>query len=137
MSEYGFNTLSVSCGAQPDPATGAVATPIYQTTAYVFEGRRPRCGAVQPPGLRQHLFAHHEPDELSTRRSAFAALEGGRAGLAVASGHAAQLIAFHPLMNPGDEFVAAKQALWRLDHAVQALLRQVRLACEIRRWPEA
>ena len=37
MSEYGFNTLSVHAGAQPDPATGARATPIYQTTSYVFE----------------------------------------------------------------------------------------------------
>ena len=37
MSDYGFNTLSVHAGAQPDPATGARATPIYQTTSYVFE----------------------------------------------------------------------------------------------------
>ena len=37
MADYGFNTLSVHAGAQPDPATGARATPIYQTTAFVFE----------------------------------------------------------------------------------------------------
>ena len=37
MTDYGFNTLSVHAGAQPDPATGARATPIYQTTAFVFE----------------------------------------------------------------------------------------------------
>ena len=37
MADYGFSTLSVHAGAQPDPATGARATPIYQTTAYAFE----------------------------------------------------------------------------------------------------
>ena len=37
MADYGFNTLAVHAGAQPDPATGARATPIYQTTAFVFE----------------------------------------------------------------------------------------------------
>ena len=40
----GFNTLAVHAGAQPDPATGARATPIYQTTAYVFD----RC-SIMPP----------------------------------------------------------------------------------------
>ena len=37
MSEYGFDTLAIHAGAQPDPATGARATPIYQTTSFVFE----------------------------------------------------------------------------------------------------
>jgi O-acetylhomoserine (thiol)-lyase len=37
MAEYGFDTLAVHAGAQPDPATGARITPIYQTSAYVFD----------------------------------------------------------------------------------------------------
>ena len=37
LSEYGFNTLSIHAGAAPDPTTGARATPIYQTTSYVFD----------------------------------------------------------------------------------------------------
>ena len=60
MSDYGFSTLSVHAGAQPDPATGARATPIYQTTAFVFEdallfghhrGQPARHGQVGDPQL--------------------------------------------------------------------------------------
>ena len=58
----GFNTLAIHAGAHPDPATGARATPIYQTTSYRVRERRSRRGAVQPRDLRQHLYAHHEPD---------------------------------------------------------------------------
>ena len=43
MADYGFDTLSVHAGAQPDPATGARATPIYQTTAFVFEAKLADC----------------------------------------------------------------------------------------------
>ncbi len=47
MADYGFNTLAVHAGAQPDPATGARATPIYQTTAFVFEDADHAAAAVQ------------------------------------------------------------------------------------------
>ena len=108
MSEYGFNTLSVHAGAQPDPATGARATPIYQTTAYVFEDAD-HAAALFNLQVFGNIYSRIMNPTNSVLEERIAALEGGRAGLAVASGHAAQLIAFHPLMNPGDEFVAAKQ----------------------------
>ena len=108
MSEYGFNTLAVHAGAQPDPATGARATPIYQTTAYVFEDAD-HAAALFNLQVFGNIYSRIMNPTNSVLEERIAALEGGRAALAVSSGHAAQLIAFHPLMNPGDEFVAAKQ----------------------------
>jgi O-acetylhomoserine (thiol)-lyase len=106
-NQPGFNTLAIHAGAQPDPATGARATPIYQTTLRLRRCRS-RSLAVRPQGLRQHLHPHHEPDPGRARR-ALAALEGGTAALAVASGHAAQLLVFHTIMSPGDNFIAANR----------------------------
>ena len=107
MSDYGFNTLSVHAGAQPDPATGARATPIYQTTAYVFEDAD-HAAALFNLQVFGNIYSRIMNPTNSVLEERVAALEGGRAALAVSSGHAAQLIAFHPLMNPGDEFIAAK-----------------------------
>jgi O-acetylhomoserine (thiol)-lyase len=104
----GFDTLAIHAGAQPDPATGARITPIYQTTAYVFEDVK----------HAQDLFALRAFGNIYTRimnptqavlEAKIAALEGGTAALAVASGHAAQMLAFHTMMHPGDEFVATRQ----------------------------
>jgi O-acetylhomoserine (thiol)-lyase len=107
MSDYGFNTLSVHAGAQPDPATGARATPIYQTTAYVFEDAD-HAAALFNLQVFGNIYSRIMNPTNSVLEERVAALEGGRAALAVSSGHAAQLIAFHPLMNPGDEFIAAR-----------------------------
>ena len=104
----GFDTLALHAGQAPDPATGARITPIYQTTAYVFND-------VQHAS---DLFALRAFGNIYTRimnptqgalEGKVTALEGGTASLAVASGHAAQLLAFHTIMQPGDEFVAARQ----------------------------
>ncbi len=104
----GFDTLALHAGQAPDPATGARITPIYQTTAYVFND-------VQHAS---DLFALRAFGNIYTRimnptqgalEGKVTALEGGTAALAVASGHAAQLLAFHTLMQPGDEFVASRQ----------------------------
>ena len=56
----GFDTLSIHAGAKPDPATGARATPIYQTTSFVFDDADHARFAVRTAGIRQHLYPHHE-----------------------------------------------------------------------------
>ena len=56
-----FDTLSLHAGQQPDPATGARAVPIYQTTSYVFDDTEHAAGAVQPGARRAHLLAHLQP----------------------------------------------------------------------------
>ena len=104
----GFETLAVHAGAQPDPATGARATPIYQTTAYVFQDVK---HAADLFALRAfgNIYTRIMNPTQSVLEAKVAALEGGTAALAVASGHAAQLLAFHTIMQPGDEFVAVRQ----------------------------
>jgi O-acetylhomoserine (thiol)-lyase len=104
----GFSTLAVHAGAKPDPTTGARATPIYQTTSYVFNDvdHAAKLFGLQAFGNIYTRIMSPTSDVLEQR---IAALEGGTAALAVASGHAAQVIVLHALMQPGDEFVAAKQ----------------------------
>jgi len=108
MSDYGFNTLSVHAGAQPDPATGARATPIYQTTAFVFEDAD-HAAALFNLQVFGNIYSRIMNPTNAVLEERVAALEGGRAGLAVASGHAEQLIALHTLMSPGDNIVSARQ----------------------------
>ena len=108
MADYGFDTLSVHAGAQPDPATGARATPIYQTTAFVFEDSD-HAAALFNLQVFGNIYTRIMNPTNAVLEERIAALEGGRAGLSVASGHAAQLIALHTLMGPGDEIVAARQ----------------------------
>src|ERR1700749_2408160 len=108
MSDYGFNTLAVHAGAQPDPATGARATPIYQTTAYVFEDAD-HAAALFNLQVFGNIYSRIMNPTNAVLEERVAALEGGRAALAVSSGHAAQLIALHTLMGPGDNIVAARQ----------------------------
>ena len=108
MSDYGFNTLAVHAGAQPDPATGARATPIYQTTAFVFEDAD-HAAALFNLQVFGNIYSRIMNPTNAVLEERVAALEGGRAALAVGSGHAAQLIALHTLMSPGDNIVAARQ----------------------------
>ena len=108
MADYGFDTLAVHAGAQPDPATGARATPIYQTTSFVFEDAD-HAAALFNLQVFGNIYSRIMNPTNAVLEERIAALEGGRAGLAVASGHAAQLIALHTLMQPGMEIVAARQ----------------------------
>jgi O-acetylhomoserine (thiol)-lyase len=104
----GFNTLAVHAGAKPDPATGARATPIYQTTSFVFDDAD---HAASLFGLKAfgNIYTRIMNPTQAVLEERMAALEGGTAALAVASGHAAQVIVFHNLMQPGDNFVAANK----------------------------
>ncbi len=104
----GFSTLSIHAGAKPDPTTGARATPIYQTTAFVFDDVD---HAASLFGLQAfgNIYTRIGNPTCAVLEERVAALEGGTAGLAVASGHAAQVIVMHALMMPGEEFVASKK----------------------------
>lgn len=102
----GIETLAIHAGAKPDPTTGARATPIYQTTAYQFNDVDHAAALF---GLQAfgNIYTRIMNPTQAVLEERVAALEGGTAALAVASGHAAQLLVFHTLMQPGDEFVAA------------------------------
>lgn len=104
----GFDTLAIHAGAEPDPATGARATPIYQTTSYVFDDADHAASLFNLETFGNIYTRIMNPTQ-AVLEARVAALEGGTAALAVASGHAAQYLTFHTLLNPGDEFVAARQ----------------------------
>jgi O-acetylhomoserine (thiol)-lyase len=104
----GFATLAIHAGAKPDPSTGARITPIYQTASFVFDDVD---HAASLFGLQAfgNIYTRIGNPTNAVLEERVAALEGGTAGLAVASGHAAQVIVMHALMTPGDEFVASKK----------------------------
>ncbi len=104
----GFNTLAIHAGAAPDAATGARATPIYQTTSFVFDDVD---HAASLFGLQAfgNIYSRIGNPTNAVLEERVAALEGGTAALAVASGHAAEFLTFHTLLQPGDEFIAARK----------------------------
>jgi O-acetylhomoserine (thiol)-lyase len=108
MADYGFDTLAVHAGAQPDPATGARATPIYQTTAFVFEDAD-HAAALFNLQVFGNIYSRIMNPTNAVLEERVAALENGRAALSCGSGHAAQLLALHTLMGPGDNIAAARQ----------------------------
>ena len=105
---FHFDTAALHAGGAPDPTTHARATPIYQTTSYVFDDvdQAARLFNLQEFGNVYTRIMNPTTDVLEQR---VAALEGGTAALAVASGHAAQLVVLHTLLEPGDHYVAARQ----------------------------
>jgi O-acetylhomoserine (thiol)-lyase len=104
----GFSTLAVHAGAAPDPSTGARVTPIYQTTSYVFNDVD-HAAALFGLEVFGNIYTRIGGPTQSVLEQRVAALEGGTAAVAVASGHAAQAVVFHTLLQPGDEFVAGRQ----------------------------
>src|SRR6267154_748197 len=104
----GFSTLAVHAGAQPDPTTGARATPIYQTTSFVFNDAD---HAASLFGLQAfgNIYTRIGNPTQAVLEERLAALEGGTAALAVASGHAAQVVVLQQLLMPGDEIIAARK----------------------------
>jgi O-acetylhomoserine (thiol)-lyase len=108
MSQHKLETLTIHAGQQPDPTTNARITPIYQTASYVFNDAEHAANlfALKEFGNIYSRIMNPTNDALEQK---IAALEGGVGALGVASGHAAQLIAFHTLMEPGCNIVAAKK----------------------------
>src|ERR1700721_1004220 len=104
----GFSTLAVHAGAQPDPTTGARATPISQTTSFVVNDAD---HAASLFGLQAfgNIYTRIGNPTNAVLEERVAALEGGTAALAVASGHAAEFLVFHTLLQPGDEFVSSNK----------------------------
>jgi O-acetylhomoserine (thiol)-lyase len=104
--QYGFETLAVHAGAAPDPATGARALPIYQTTAYAFDDADHAAALfnLQTVGFIYSRLTNPTNSALETR---IASLEGGRGCTVASSGHAAQVRALFPLVQPGAEIVAS------------------------------
>ncbi|GAB3704181.1 O-acetylhomoserine aminocarboxypropyltransferase/cysteine synthase [Spirosoma flavus] len=105
MSELHFDTLQLHAGQEPDTATNSRAVPIYQTTSYVFNDSAHGADlfALRAFGNIYTRIMNPTSDVFEKR---IAALEGGVAALAVASGQAAQFIALNNILSVGDNFVS-------------------------------
>ncbi|HET6182121.1 MAG TPA: O-acetylhomoserine aminocarboxypropyltransferase [Acetobacteraceae bacterium] len=104
---FAFETRAVHAGAAPDPTTGARITPIFQTASYVFEDADHAASLFNLHSFG-HIYGRLSNPTVAVLEERVASLEGGRAALAAASGHAAQFLLFATLMEPGDEFVASR-----------------------------
>jgi len=105
-ANWSFETKQVHAGAAPDPTTGARATPIYQTTSYVFRDTE---HAANLFGLAEfgNIYTRIMNPTQDVLEQRVAALEGGAAALAVASGQAAQHIAIQNIAEVGDHIVSS------------------------------
>jgi O-acetylhomoserine (thiol)-lyase len=104
---YGFETRAIHAGAAPDPTTGARSTPIYQTTAYVFEDADHAASLFNLHDFG-YIYSRLTNPTVAVLEERVASLEGGRAACATGSGHAAQFLTFATMLDPGDEFLASR-----------------------------
>ncbi|MFG1643586.1 cystathionine gamma-synthase [Amycolatopsis sp. NPDC049252] len=135
-SDLGFETRAIHAGQKPDPRTGAVIVPIYQTSTYAQDG---------VGGTREGDFEYSRTANptRSALEEALASLEGGRHALAFASGMAASDVVLRSTLRPGDHLVLGNDAyggtfrlidkvlsLWGVEHTVADLgnLDEVRAA---------
>src|SRR5438067_5574278 len=123
---FGFDTLAIHAGQEPDPRTGAVVPPIYQTSTYAQD-------AVGAPRLGYEYSRSANPTR-DALQECLAALEGGRRGLAFASGLAAEDTLLRAVCSPGDHVVIPDDAYggtyrlfarvlqrWGLEHTTAAV----------------
>ena len=103
---FGFETRMIHAGTQPEPVTGARQTPIFQNTSYVFHDADHAASLfnLQSFGF---IYSRLTNPTVSALEERIASLEGGRGATCCASGHAAQLMTFFSVMEPGDEFIAS------------------------------
>src|SRR6476620_2879297 len=101
-----FDTLSLHAGQRPDPATGARATPIYQTTSYVFEDSD-HAAALFNLERPRHIYSRLSNPTVAVLEERLAALEGGVGAVCTASGQAAMHLAIATLLSAGDHIVAS------------------------------
>jgi O-acetylhomoserine (thiol)-lyase len=104
--KFGFETLSLHAGQIPDPATGARAAPIYQTTSFVFDSADHAASLFNLQTFG-NVYSRISNPTVAVLEERVAALEGGRAALACATGQAAEATAILTLCKAGDHIVSA------------------------------
>ena len=106
-NKFSFNTRTIHAGSAPDPSTGSRNTPIHQTTSYVFDSPEHAASLFNLQNFG-FIYGRIGNPTVSVLEERLANLENGRAAVACSTGHAAQLLALHPLMTPGDKIVSSK-----------------------------
>src|SRR3982751_927634 len=105
--KFGFDTLCLHAGQIPDAATGARAQPIYQTTSFVFDSADHAASLFNLQTFG-NVYSRISNPTVAALEERIAAIEGGRAALACATGMAAQAVALLTLARQGDHIVAAR-----------------------------
>jgi O-acetylhomoserine (thiol)-lyase len=103
---FGFETLCLHAGQIPDPATGARAAPIYQTTSFVFDSADHAASLFNLQTFG-NVYSRISNPTVAVFEERIAAIEGGRAALATATGQAAEAVAIMTLIEAGDHIVSA------------------------------
>jgi O-acetylhomoserine (thiol)-lyase len=104
--KYGFGTLALHAGQIPDPATGARAVPLYQTTSFVFDSAEHAASLFNLQTFG-NVYTRLSNPTTAVFEERVAALEGGRAAVATATGQAAEMAAILTLAEAGDHIVSA------------------------------
>lgn len=107
-ADFGFRTRAVHAGGRPDPATGARAVPIYQTSAYVFDSTEEAANlfALQTYG---NIYTRINNPTVASFEERMASLEGGIGAIGTASGQSAEFLTLAALAGAGDHLVASAQ----------------------------
>ena len=108
MPPAGFETRAIHSGAAPDPTTGARSTPIFQTTAYVFDDADHAASLFNLQTFG-NIYSRLSNPTTSVLEERIAALENGKGATCTASGHSAQLLALLPIMGPGKRIIASNK----------------------------
>ena len=103
---YGIETLCLHAGQIPDPATGARAAPIYQTTSFVFDSAE-HASSLFNLQTFGNVYSRISNPTVAVFEERMAAIENGRAALATATGQAAEMVALLTLVKAGDHIVSA------------------------------
>src|SRR5512139_2452972 len=103
----GFDTLALHAGQSPDPATGARAVPVYQTTSYVFRDSE-HAASLFNMERAGHVYSRISNPTVAVLEERVAALEGGVGAIATASGQAALHLAVATLLDAGSHIVASR-----------------------------
>src|SRR3954463_7616924 len=106
--EFGFETLCLHAGQIPDAATGSRAVPLYQTTSYVFDSTEHAASLFNLQTFG-NVYTRLSNPTTAVFEERVAALEGGRAAVATASGQAAEMVAFLNILEKGDHVVSSSK----------------------------
>jgi O-acetylhomoserine (thiol)-lyase len=124
-----FETLQIHAGTPPDPATGARQMPIYQSTAFVFKDadHAARLFNLQEVG---YIYSRLTNPTVMALANRICALEGGQGAVCCSSGHAAQLMALYPLMEPGRNIIASTRLYGGTVTQFTAVFRKFGWSCK-------
>ncbi len=123
-----FDTLGLHAGQQPDPATGARAQPIYQTTSYVFQDTD-HAAALFNLERAGHIYSRISNPTVAVLEERIAALEGGLGAVATSSGQAALHLAVVTLMGQGGHIVASRNIYGGTHQMLNVTLPRLGITC--------